>query len=434
MRSSTPGPWTPRCWPRWPTTSTGAPTSWPSTAGSAGDLTRGAAVARLHSLAGQLRAAIETARTGASEGSQGEEPTVRGMQRLRDPIAVLRANLAPGSAVLRHAVRLAVLVAASDLVVRLAGIDRGYWVPLTILVVLRPDFTTTFERASMRVIGTIIGLLLATELLHWVPGGDWYRVALIAVFFFAMRYAGPNNFGLSAVALSALVVVLLDIAGIAPHATVLARGAATMVGGVLALVAALLWPTWERQVLPERLGDLLHAYRGYLDAVLDASATPQRLQKARSAARLARSNAQASVDRARAEPVRAHEQVELGEAVLAHTHRFIHAMLTVDAVRAALHEAGAVPELDELMRLADQVLDCCEQAVRSGRPPRSVPKLRPAQERLAKVLIAQPQRIGGLETAGALIDACDRITNSLDTLAGELRRQLAGAPALTSQE
>ncbi len=401
---------------------------------SSGELTRRAAAARLHSLAGQLRAAIDTARTGASEGSEGEESSVHGMRRLRDPLAVVLANLTPASAVLRHAVRLSVLVALSDFVVRLAGIDRGYWVPLTILVVLRPDFTTTFERASMRVIGTIIGLLLATELLHWVPGGDWYRIGLIALFFFAMRYAGPNNFGLSAVALSALVVVLLAIAGLAPHATVIERGAATLIGGALALVAALLWPVWERQLLPDRLAELLRAYRDYLDAVLAPSASQQRMQKSRVAARLARTNAQASVDRARAEPVRAHEQVELGEAVLAHTHRFIHAVLAVEAVRGALPQTGERPELDEFMSLADQVLVGCEQAVRSGRPPRSVPRLRPAQEQLAKALIAQPQRAGGVEIAGVLIDACDRIANSLDTLASELRRQLAKAPALTSQE
>ena len=230
-----------------------------------------------------MRAAVETARTGASEGGSGEQPDIDGVQRLRDPIAVVRANLSPDSAVLRHAVRLGLLVSASDLVVRLAGIDRGYWVPLTVLVVLRPTFTTTFERASMRVIGTIVGLLLATGLLHWVPGGDWYHVALIALFFFAMRLAGPDNLGPSAIALSALVVVLLSIAGIPPHSTLVQRGLATLVGGALALVAALLSPVWERQLLPDRLGDLLRAYREYLDAVLDPASTPQRLQKARAA-------------------------------------------------------------------------------------------------------------------------------------------------------
>ncbi|MCU1656547.1 MAG: hypothetical protein JWO57_1203 [Pseudonocardiales bacterium] len=406
----------------------------PATAGS--ELTRRAAAAQVRHLTGQLRAALDTARTGASEGRQGEDPDdVHGLRRLRDAMATLRANLTPGSAVLRHAVRVGVLVAVSDLVVRLAGFDRGYWIPLTIMVVLRPDFASTFQRSSMRVVGTIIGLLIATVLVHWVPGGRWYSVALVALFFFGMRLAGPGNLGLSAMALAALVVVLLSLAGVPPHTTVVRRGIDTLIGGAVALVATLVWPTWEREVVPARLGDLLAAYRAYTGAVADLTWDPPRLQKARSAARLARTNAQASVDRARFEPVPGQAEVELGEAVLAHTHRFVHAMLSIDALRPALREAGGLAEFDELMRRAADALDRCERSVRTGTPPRPVPKLREAQEQLAAVLAEDPGRAGGVETASALLDASDRIANSLDTLVSELRRQLsASAGGLASSE
>ena len=387
------------------------------------DLTARAAAARLRSLAGQLRAAVETARAGASEGRSGEEPDVYGVRRLRAPIAILRANLTPSSAVLRHALRVALLVAGSDLLVRAGGFDRGYWVPLTVLVVLRPDFASTFQRSSMRVAGTIVGLLLATALVHWIPGGQWYQVALVAVFFFGMRLAGPGNLALSAVALAGLVVVLLAIDGIAPHATVQLRAEDTLIGGALALAAMLLSPTWERDLVPSRLGDLLAAYRNYLAAVSDPDSDLARRQRTRAASRLARTNARASVDRARSEPVRGEAQVELGEAVLAHSHRFIHAMLTVDAVRTTVHRAGRIAELDAFMAAAATVLTCCERAVRGGTPPRSVPRLRPLQESLARVLAADP--FGDPATSSALLDASDRITNSLDTLVNELRRQLA---------
>jgi hypothetical protein len=166
--------------------------------------------------------------------------------------------------------------------------------------------------------------------------------------------------------------------------------------------------------------------------VLDPSAGRQQMQSTRAAARRARSNAQASLDRARAEPVRGRSQVELGDAVLAHTHRFIHAMLIIDAVRSAVHEAESLPEFDELMALAANALECSERSIRSGQPPRSVSPLRPAQERLAAALRSDSARVGGVETASALIDATDRVTNSLDTLVSELRRQLETRPALTS--
>jgi uncharacterized membrane protein YccC len=398
----------------------------------AGELTRRAAAARLRALGGQLRAVVETTATGASEGRSGEAPDVRGGLSLRDPIAVLRANLSPDSAVLRHALRVALLVAGSDLVVRLAGYGRGYWVPLTVLVTLRPDFAATFQRSVMRVVGTIIGLLLASELVHWVPGGDWYRIVLVALFVFGVRLAGPGNLGLLAIALSGEVVVLLAINGVAPHDTLVMRSVDTVIGGALALVASLLLPVWERSVVPGRLADLLAAYRRYLTALADAGSTAAERQRARAAARLARTNAQASVDRARADPLSAQGAVDLGESVLANSHRVVHALMTIDSVRSQVQDAGGLPELDDVLRAASEALTGCEQALRTGSAQRSAPAVRPAQERLHERLATAPERVGGLEVAGALADASDRLANGVDTLVAEIRRQRASRPAVPS--
>jgi hypothetical protein len=44
-------------------------------------------------------------------------------------------------------------------------------------------------------------------------------------------------------------------------------------------------------------------------------------------------------------------------------------------------------------------------------------------------LSREPGRAGGVEIAGALIDATDRLANALDTLLSEIRRQLSKAYA-----
>jgi uncharacterized membrane protein YccC len=396
------------------------------TADARGELTRRAAAARLRALSGQLRAAVESSRAGATEGRARDEP---GVDLVRDPLAVLRANLTPESAVFRHALRLAILVAGSDLFVRVAGVDRGYWVPLTLLVVLRPDFATTLQRSVLRVVGTVVGLVVATELVHLVPGGDWWRVLLIFLFAFGTRLTGPANFALSAVFLSGLVVVLLEVSGVPAHTTVVSRALDTLTGGALAVLAALALPAWERRFLPARLGDLVGAYRGYVTAVADPKTDHATMLRARGACRLTRSNAQASVERAESEPVRGAAEVELGRTVLAHTHRFIHAMLSVEAVRRRLREAGGLPELAEFLDAAGEVLDATQRALLRGQPPGTVPDLRPLQDRLATMLVEDPARAGGVDTATTLVDATDRITNSLDTLISELRRQLPLASA-----
>jgi uncharacterized membrane protein YccC len=381
-----------------------------------GDLGQRSAAARLRSLAGQLRAAVETAAVGASEGRSPEPPDTVGARGLRAPLEIVRANVTPGSPVLRHAVRLAFFVAGSDLVVRLAGLSRGYWVPLTLLVVLRPDFAATFQRAVLRVAGTLLGLVVATVLIHYVPGGEWYRIALVALFCFLLRLAGPVNVAPTAFALAGLVVLLLDVQGVSAHATAIARGEATAAGGALALVAVLVRPSWERQYVRARLADLLAAYRDYLRVVGDLDTPSARLQRARTAARLARTNAQASLDRARAEPVSASGELDLGGSVLAHSHRLIHSLLTLDALRPELRRAAPVPRLRTLLREADQALADAERALREARPAPRTTGLRTLQSELAESVLADPASVGGDHTAGALVDATDRMTNSVDTL------------------
>jgi uncharacterized membrane protein YccC len=372
---------------------------------------------------------VETARTGAAEGRSAEPPDEpRVVERLRDPLATLRANLDPRSEAFRHAARLALFVAGSDLTERLAGVQRGYWVPLTVLVVLRPDFAATFQRAAMRTLGTIVGLLLATLLIFVVPGGQWWHIALITLFFFGVRFAGPGNLGLLAVSLAGLVVVLLSLAGFAPEDTVLRRGIDTVVGGALAVLAILMAPSWERGRVRDRMGALLDAYRRYLDAVVDPASTSADLQRARTAARRARSNAQASVDAARAEPVSGRGAVELGQAVLVHTHRFVHAMLSVDAVREPLLASAGAADVTGFLRSAGAVLTACGTAVRGGRRVESVPTLPDAREALADSVQDDPERFGGPAVAGTVLHSSDRIASSLDTLVAELRR-LAAEPA-----
>ncbi len=398
-----------------------------------GELTRRAAAGRLNALSGQLRAAVDGTRAGSSEGRHSESSDAERRHGLRDPLAILRANLAPDSAVVRHAVRVALLVSAADLVTRSAGFNRGYWVSLTVLVVLRPDFGATLQRSVMRTAGTIVGLLLASELVHWIPGGQWWNVALVAVFAFGMRLAGPGNIALTAVSLSGLVVVLLAINGQPPHATLVDRSVATLIGGVLAVAAVLLVPTWERDRLVDRLVALLDAYAEYLASVGDLGSGRGTMQRTRAAARRARTNAQASVDRAAAEPVPAERQVEFGRTVLTHTHRLIHALLTVDALRPALREApGRSPELAAFLDAAADVLATVRRGLVEGVSPRQDRRLRSLHAALTEAVDARPDSVGGPATAAALVEATDRVTNSLDTLVDVVRRWAEPAERLAS--
>ncbi len=383
-------------------------------------LTERASVNRLRSLGGQLRAMVETARTGAAEGGTGEDQGRPAGSRLRDPIEVLRANLNLRSPALRHSVRLAILVPLTDIATREVGISRGYWVSLTILVVLRPDFGATFQRSLMRVLGTLIGLLVASALVHFLLGDSTPAlIALVGVCFFGMRLAGPTNLGLSAVCLSGLVVVLLSLAGISAHSTVIDRSLDTAAGGVIALLASLLFPTWERQQVPDRLAALIGAYRNYLASMVEQETTAVQRSAARSRARLARSAAEASVDRARAEPVDSRGYLELAAALLAHTHRLVHALTAIDATRQAPEVYQKIPEFRTLVAASLGGLDVLRQSLEHGWVQVRELRLRPLQAELATALERAEL---SPELIAALVEATDRLVNSLNSVAAVLRQ------------
>src|SRR5438477_5011543 len=167
-------------------------------------------------LGGQLRAAMDLARNttpaGAAEFEKREALQPLWM-RFTSRIATLAANLNLRSAAFRHAVRLTICVALGDSFGRIVHPYRAYWIPMTIVLVLKPEFAVTFSRGILRIFGTLAGLLLATALFHFLPIHTATEIALIAVFTFLMRWVGPANYGIFGVAVSALIVSLISITG-----------------------------------------------------------------------------------------------------------------------------------------------------------------------------------------------------------------------------
>src|SRR5260370_25565079 len=114
---------------------------------------------------------------------------------------------------------------------------------MTIVSVFKPDFTAPFSRGGLRRAGTFVGLVMATGLFHLLPAALGPQVALIALLAFLLRCFGPANYGILVTAVTAMVVLMLAVAGIPPPEVMAARGLNTAVRGAIALPAYALWPT-----------------------------------------------------------------------------------------------------------------------------------------------------------------------------------------------
>jgi uncharacterized membrane protein YccC len=384
---------------------------------------RSDARAELDALAGQLRFALELAAHTTPAGSEEfecQEAAQPWRLRLAGVWAVLRANLTRQSPAFRHAVRLAVCVAAADLLARAMGWHRTYWAPMTVAIVLKPDFTTTFSRGVLRLAGTFVGLAFATALFHILGPPIGLQIVLIAAFVFLMRWLGPANYGILATAITTLVVLLFAVTGIAPADVMLARGVNTVAGGLIALLAYRLWPTWERTQVSEAVARLLDAYRGYFQIIRDAYLDPnanfaRELDRARQDCRLARSNLEASATRLGTEPGVDPARLTAISSILADSHRLIHAVMSLEA---GLYRSRPVPARAAFRTFANDV-DATLYFLAAGLrgthiEPATLPDLREDHHALLQAGDPETERYAmvNIET--------DRITNSLNTLAGEI--------------
>ncbi len=367
---------------------------------------------QLDALAGQLRAAAGL--SGGTPPGQAREPW---RLRFTGWRARLVANLSFQSTTFRHAIRLAVCVAVGEAIGLSVNVQRSYWLPMTIAIVLRPDFTATFTRGILRIAGTLAGLLVATALFHFLHAGVSSDIALLAVFAFILRWIGPANYGIFVMAVSSLVVLLIATTGVDPRPVIAARAINTLVGGALALVAYWLWPTWEHPRVALVLANLLESYRNYFRAVVNARTgktgkADADLDATRSSARIARANAEAFIGRISSEPVISTARADLAHAILVSSHSFVRAAMALESDLYQKHPEPAGPATQDFAHKVEQTLDALIDALRHSTPvPRDLPDLRAAHN-----LIEDQYNLVGVET--------DRIVTSVNTLREQIARLL----------
>ncbi|GGT36467.1 hypothetical protein GCM10010207_40660 [Streptomyces atratus] len=188
--------------------------------------------------------------------------------------SAVRAELRPGSPILRHAVRVCAVVAVGYLIGAALPFGHGYWAPMAAVMVMRPEFSQTYGRSVARFGGTIVGVSLATAIGQATdPGVTWYAMlsVLCALLMYLLMRTG---YVVGQACVSAYVVFLLGMAGDNWSQTVHERVVLTLVGGLLAMISYAAYPAWETPRLRGRLGDWLVADGRYAAAVVDQYAEP----------------------------------------------------------------------------------------------------------------------------------------------------------------
>jgi uncharacterized membrane protein YccC len=258
--------------------------------------------------------------------------------------SALAPHFSPESPVLRFSARLALAMMAGALVAQSLGDDRhGNWVLLTIAVVMRAGYGLTRQRRDDRIIGTLVGCVLAAGSVAYVPAGALVAVQGLAV---AVTHSFARlNYRIASTGASVTALVSLHLVQPWVSAPILVRLADTLIGAAIAHLFNYFWPRWESYEAPGLASRLQTQLAAFAAAALGGDVSEHDYRLARKNVIEAMAALSDSAGRMSIEPMTARKGLDEMAALLIAAYSFV---AQLSAARLAV-QIGA-PSADPAIR------------------------------------------------------------------------------------
>ena len=183
------------------------------------------------------------------------------------PWTTLIENLSFSSSIFRHSLRITVTLIIGLTLGSYLTFQNAYWILLTIIVIMKPGYGLTKERTFQRIIGTILGGIIAFGILYFIK--DTFIISLFCIICMLLGFAfSQTNYKIGATFVTMYVVLIYGILTPNVNELVQYRIIDTLVGALLAAVANyFLWPTWEFLSAPATIKKAVLANQNYLKEI-----------------------------------------------------------------------------------------------------------------------------------------------------------------------
>ena len=296
-------------------------------------------------------------------------------------VDTLRNNLTFRSVTFRHALRLALIATAAEFLVSVLQIPRGYWVTLTVIVALKPNFGGTSMRTVQRIMGTVFGGIIGIALVVLIHNQLAIAVCcgVLIVAAWSMR---SLNYTIFVTLQTPIIILLLNTTGAGGWNIGLWRIVDSLVGGALALLGSyLLFPSWERTLLPAQLSKTIRANLAYFQQVInscsnpgqDASINPIKMLSYQ--ASLENANAAAAVQRLCDDPRHVRGEVEPVMTLILYIRGFFSSVTSLAEHQREFNVqdrfTNIEPFADTIVQVLENLANCLEKKL----PPQPLPDL-----------------------------------------------------------
>jgi uncharacterized membrane protein (TIGR01666 family) len=179
------------------------------------------------------------------------------------------SNLTLQSAVFRHSLRMMITCMTGFIIAKLLpNAHHGYWILLTIIVILKPGFSLTKQRNLERLFGTIAGGIIGVLLIYFIHDRD-ILFSIIIIFMLVTYTFIRVNYIVTVIFMTPYIIILFNLLGIGSITVAEERLLDTAIASVLAFAGSyFLFPHWESVQLESYMINVLKSNRDYLQQLL----------------------------------------------------------------------------------------------------------------------------------------------------------------------
>ncbi|TQI70847.1 putative membrane protein (TIGR01666 family) [Gramella sp. Hel_I_59] len=245
----------------------------------------------------------------------------------------LRTNFQFNSSIFRHALRLAIVILVGYLLGSYFSVQNAYWILLTIVVIMRPNYGLTKQRTRKRIIGTLIGGAMAIGIVFITQNTTVYAILGILSLTLAFSLI-QRNYTTAAMFITLSIIFIYALLQPEVLNVIQFRILDTVIGaGLAGLGNFILWPKWELKELNNVIANSINSNIGYLEEIDDYYHKKENLpisyRLARKKAFLDMGELSGAFQRMTQEPKSQQKQLSLIYEIVGLNHTFLSALASM---------------------------------------------------------------------------------------------------------
>ncbi len=284
---------------------------------------------------------------------------------------VVVQNFSLSSTMFRHSLRLAIALVSAYILGYFFDIQNTYWILLTIVVIMRPNYGLTKERSKDRIVGTLIGAAIAVPIVLLSQNTTLYAILAWVSLIFAFALI-QQNYKSAAALITISIIFIYSLINPNAFEVIQFRVLDTVIGSAIAVLANyIIVPSWEADNLKQVLAKALQRNKEYLLATRDLYVDPANHQLSykvsRKEAFLAISNLNAAFQRLSQDPKSKQREFQLIYEIVTLNQTMVSAIASIGNFITNHQTTAASEEFQVLVKRIVNTLQIAAESIKSNK-------------------------------------------------------------------